>query len=196
MRELFELDRSAVVLDSGDALNPSAGEIVEALSSVSVDEVVILTGSPNVELAARAAAEKSDRTVEVLVTDTVQEGLLLLMHHDRSLSAEENLAAMSTAREDVLTAGLAVAARDDAEGRFSIGDSIGYVDGELVAWGAPEDVLADVLSRLPESSAPVVIESSMAPVPVLPSLEAHQGLEAFEHHLAEHPGWWCLIATD
>ena len=39
------------------------------------------------------------------------------------------------------------AARDDADGRFSVGEAVGFVDESLVAWGEPEPTLAQVLGR-------------------------------------------------
>ncbi len=45
--------------------------------------------------------------------------------------------AMEHALADVRTGAVAPAARADAQGRFAVGDAVGYVGDELVAWGEP-----------------------------------------------------------
>ena len=42
---------------------------------------------------------------------------------------------------------VAPAARDDAEGRFVRGDAVGFVDGEIVAWGGAGSTLAATIER-------------------------------------------------
>ncbi|MCX6388243.1 MAG: DAK2 domain-containing protein, partial [Solirubrobacterales bacterium] len=90
MAELFERDTSVVVLNSGESLNPSTEELLDAIHSAPVEELVLLTGSNNVTPAAVKAAELTGRTVEIVETATVQEGLAILHHHYTSSSAEDN----------------------------------------------------------------------------------------------------------
>ena len=50
--------------------------------------------------------------------------------------------------------GVAPAARDDAQGRFTRGDAVGYAGGELVAWGDPRTTLrADARGQLRRRAA-------------------------------------------
>ena len=60
----------------------------------------------------------------------------------------ENAAAMTDALSLVRTGAVAAAARDDAQGRFHRGEAIGFVEEEVVAWGAPERTLEQVLEHL------------------------------------------------
>ena len=46
----------------------------------------------------------------------------------------------------VRTGGVTEAARDDTQGRFRRGDSVGFIDEQLVAWGEPGETLEVVLS--------------------------------------------------
>ena len=49
-------------------------------------------------------------------------------------------------------AGWRPAARDDAQGRFTAGDAVGYAGGELVAWGDPAETLAATLAQIAEGA--------------------------------------------
>jgi uncharacterized protein len=54
--------------------------------------------------------------------------------------------------EQVRTGGVAPAARDDAQGRFSVGEAVGFVEEELVAWGDPEATLREVIGQLADDA--------------------------------------------
>ena len=46
------------------------------------------------------------------------------------------------------TGAVAPAAREDGDGRFAVGDAVGFVDDAIVAWGEPAPTLAAVLEQL------------------------------------------------
>jgi dihydroxyacetone kinase-like predicted kinase len=56
----------ATVLDGGETMNPSTYEILAGIHTVPAREVVVLPNSPNVRMAAQAAAEMSGREVRVV----------------------------------------------------------------------------------------------------------------------------------
>src|SRR4029077_11508665 len=91
----------------------------------SADVVVVPTRSPQAGLAAAVAIGVDADAVAVSVA-----------------------AAMADALEHVRTGGVAPAARPDPAGRFAIGDAVGYVGEQLVAWGDPTATLRDVLAQL------------------------------------------------
>ena len=55
---------------------------------------------------------------------------------------------MRVAIAAVRTGAVAPAARDDAAGRFGVGDAVGFVEDELVAWGETAPTLEAVLTAL------------------------------------------------
>ena len=61
--------------------------------------------------------------------------------------ADANAGAMRVALAAVRTGAVAPAARDDAAGRFGVGDAVGFVEDELVAWGEAAPTLEAVLAR-------------------------------------------------
>ena len=66
---------------------------------------------------------------------------------------------------EVRVGAVAPAARDDAEGRFRRGDSVGFADGELVAWGGAGTTLIETVAALTDDAEIVtVIEGAEAPI--------------------------------
>jgi dihydroxyacetone kinase-like predicted kinase len=196
MREVFERDPSVVVLDSGSSLNPSTEELLDAIHSAPVEEIVVLTGSANVTPAANKAAEMSGRKVVVVETLSVQESLAVLHHHYSDSGAEENAGSLTAALASITSGGVAQADKDDPTGRYATGDSVGFVDGELVAWGEPLGTLNSVFDKLPADSEIVtLIEAEGSPFGGTLESIAGDRFDEVEYLAASHPGWWVLITA-
>jgi hypothetical protein len=193
---LFE-SLGARVLDGGPTLNPSTMEILAGIHDVPAEEVVVLPNSPNVFMAAERAAELSDRVVHVVGARSQQAGLAAAVALNADRSAADNAAAMADALHAVRTGGVAPAARRDPEGRFTIGDAVGYVGEDLVAWGTPTDTLAAVLTRLAADAELITcIEGEDAPLDgdAVTAL-APAGVE-LEVEDGGQPSWWWLLAAE
>jgi DAK2 domain fusion protein YloV len=193
---LFE-GLGARVLDGGPTLNPSTMEILAGIHDVPAEEVVVLPNSPNVFMAAERAAELSDKVVRVVASRSQQAGLSAAFALTADRSAAENAAAMQDALDAVRTGGVAPAARRDPDGRFAIGDAVGYVDDDLVAWGAPGDTLKTVLGQLSTDAELVTcIEGEGAPLDgdAVAAL-APAGVE-LELEDGGQPSWWWLLAAE
>ena len=95
------------------------------------------------------------------------------------------------------TGGVAPAARDDAQGRFSAGDAVGYAGEELVAWGDAATTLAHVIEEVSEGREVLTcIAGEGAPVPeqdVAAMLPA--GVE-LDYHEGGQPAWWWLLCAE
>jgi DAK2 domain fusion protein YloV len=187
----------ALVVDGGPTLNPSTYELLAAIHSSAAHEVVVIPNSPNVIMAAERAAELSEKNVLVAPITAQQASLAALVAFDVSASAEENHAALMEAIAGVACGGVAVAARDDREGRFREGDALGYVEDDLVAWGEPRSTLEATLSALAGDrelvtcvagdGAPLDRSDVGAAVPDGVELDFHQGGQ---------PAWWWLLAAE
>jgi dihydroxyacetone kinase-like predicted kinase len=184
-------------LDGGPTLNPSTYDLLAGIHAVPAEAVVVLPNSANVVMAAERAAELSEKDVRVVPTESQQAGLVAAVALDPTAPLDRNASAMAAAAEAVRTGGVAPAARDDAQGRFSVGDAVGYVGGELVAWGDPEAALRAVIDALADDAelvtcltgdgAPLTADvvGSMAPDGV--ELEIEEGGQ---------PSWWWLLAAE
>src|SRR5436853_544439 len=121
-------DLGAHVVDGRRTLNPSTYDILAGIHAVPAAEAIVLPNSPNVILAAERAAELSEKPARVVPTRAQQTGLAALLAFDSGAGAEPNAAAVAEAAGAVATGGVARAARDDASGRFSAGDAVGYAN--------------------------------------------------------------------
>ena len=111
--------------------------------------------------------------------------------------ADANADAMRVALAGVRTGAVAPAARDDAAGRFGVGDAVGFVEDELVAWGEAAPTLEAVLAALAADAelvtciagegAPLDAEAIAALAPSSVELELEDGGQ---------PSYWWLLAAE
>jgi DAK2 domain fusion protein YloV len=196
MASLFE-GLGVHALDGGATLNPSTYELLAGIHEVPAEEVVVLPNSPNVFMAAERAAELSDKEVRVVPTRNQQAGLAAAIALLPDAGADDTAAAMLDALEHVRTGGVAPAARQDPQGRFAIGDAIGYVGDDLVAWGDPEPTLRDVLSQLSAGAELVtVIAGQDAPLGAAAVAALVPDGAEVEHSDGGQPSWWWLLSAE
>jgi hypothetical protein len=100
------------IVRGGQAENPSAGEILAAVTASPGEEVVILPNNPNVKLAAGQAAEMADRPVRVVPTRNVAEGIAALLEVDPGVGASGNAETMLEASRALQTLLVTEAVRD------------------------------------------------------------------------------------
>ncbi|MCB0865180.1 MAG: DAK2 domain-containing protein [Solirubrobacterales bacterium] len=195
LRALYE-GMGATVVDGGPTMNPSTDELLAGIHSVGAEGVVVLPNSPNVVLAAEHAARLSDRDARVLDCTSQQAGLVAIVELDHGADAAENEDRLGEVLADVRTGAVAPAARDDAEGRFVRGDAVGFVDGEVIAWGGAGTTLAatiealtaaaEIITIVEGESAPIALDDVTALAPDSVEAEAHRGGQ---------PHYWWLLAA-
>jgi DAK2 domain fusion protein YloV len=196
MHELFR-SLGAHVLDGGQTLNPSTAELLAGIHEVAAEEVVVLPDSPNVIMAAERAAELSEKVVRVVPARSQQAGLGAAVALNPALPADVNAAAMQAALDALRTGAVAPAAREDAAGRFGVGEAVGFVDDEIVAWGDPAATLGAVLAALAEGAELVTcIAGEGAPLdPDGVAALAPGGVE-LELSAGGQPSYWWLLSAE
>jgi hypothetical protein len=201
LRALFE-ELGVHTIDGGPTLNPSTYDLLAGIHDVPTEEVVLLTNSANLIMAAEHAARLSDKQVHVAPTTSQQAGLAAAVALAQDRSVEENAQAITEALARVRTGAVAPAARDDAQGRFKRGDAVGFVQDEVHAWGDPRETLEAVLHTLavggngegpPELIS--VLDGEGAPLR-LEELEGmvNGGVELELRHGGQSAYWWLLAA--
>jgi uncharacterized protein len=135
-------------IDGGPTLNPSTYELLAAIHEVPAEEVLVLPNSANVIMAAERAAELSDKQVQVIASTSQQAGLAAAVALASDRAVEQNAQVLNQVLAELHTGAVAEAAREDAQGRFRRGDAVGFVDEEMIAWGAPAETLRAVLLKL------------------------------------------------
>jgi hypothetical protein len=185
------------VLDGGPTLNPSTYDLLAAIHAVPAEEVVVLPNSANVQMAAERAAELSEKTVHIVATRSPQAGLAAAVSLDPERKAAENAAAMRNTLEHVRTGAVAPAARDDAQGRFRAGDAVGFVEEELVAWGAPRETLQDVIDQLAANAELVTcLRGADAPLDDQTVHDLVSGEIELELSDGGQPSYWWLLSAE
>jgi uncharacterized protein len=186
----------AHVVHGGETLNPSTYELLAGIHEVPAEEVLVLPSSSNVIMAAERACELSEKPARVVPAISQQAGLLALVELDPDRPVDENSERITAALGEIVSGGIAPAARDDAQGRFRKGDAVGFVAEEIVAWGGAGSTLAATIGRLATDAEIVtVIAGQDAPIP-LDELDTHvpDGVEV-ETHEGGQPSWWWLLAA-
>ena len=138
--ELFgELGVQAVVT-GGQTLNPSTAELLEAVERVNAQHVVVLPGNKNIIPVAEQLDALTERTVRVVPTRSMPEGLAALMVYDPEASAEVNTSEMRHAAEAVATGEVtrAVRASRSEAGPIAEGDWMALVRGDGIVAVAPD----------------------------------------------------------
>jgi hypothetical protein len=134
MDDVFtELDCD-IIVSGGQTMNPSTDDILQAISKVNADTVFILPNNSNIILTAKQAAEMcEDKSVYVVESKTVPQGIAAIIAFMPYLSTEENLAAMTEALGTITTGQVTKAVRnttvDDKE--ISEGDYLCLLDGKI-----------------------------------------------------------------
>jgi uncharacterized protein len=196
VKRLYE-ELGVFVVDGGATMNPSTYELLAGIHAAAGAEVIVLPNSPNVIMAAERAAELSDKPSRVVPTTAPQEGLVALLAFDPALGCEANAAAVTGAAEALRVGGVAPAARDDARGRFSAGEAVGYAGGELVAWGDPAETLAVTLAQIADGAELLTCIAGDRPPLDRADVEARApaGVEV-EYHEGGQPAWWWLLCAE
>ena len=116
-------------------MNPSTATLVEAIKKSPTDSVIVLPNNKNIVMAARQAAELSEKDVHVIETRSVPQGIAALIALNQDASLEENAEAMTDAVTQIHSGEVCAAVRTVRLGQVDVreGEYIAIVDGELIA---------------------------------------------------------------
>jgi len=121
------------VVSGGQTMNPSTDDILNAVHSVPAKTVFVLPNNKNIIMAAEQAITLADRTVIVLPTATIPQGLTAMMAFDPGKNELDNQLAMNEAFANVATGQVTFAARDsDFDGhKIKKGEILALVNNRL-----------------------------------------------------------------
>lgn len=121
------------IVSGGQTMNPSTNDILRAVEATPAKTVFVLPNNKNIIMAAEQAIPLSSRTVIVLPTRTIPQGISAMLAFDPDLSAEENTIAMQEAYAHVQTGQVTFAARNsNYDGReIKAGDLLALSNGKI-----------------------------------------------------------------
>ncbi len=137
LKAIFKDLGADAVVSGGQTMNPSTADIVAAVQSVPAKTVFVLPNNKNIIMAAEQAQGIADRTVVVLTTRTIPQGITALLNFDPEASEYDNATNMMKAADNVATGLVTFAARDsDFDGRkIKKNEILALENGKLVATG-------------------------------------------------------------
>jgi DAK2 domain fusion protein YloV len=148
LAELFGQLGVQGVVTGGQTMNPSTAELLDAVEHMNAQNVVILPNNKNIIPVANQIDGLTSKTVRVVPTCSMPEGLAALVFYDPEATAETNAESMASAAEAVATGEVTQAVRSTttAAGMVNEGDWIGLVRGDgVVAIGGTAVAAATTL---------------------------------------------------
>jgi DAK2 domain fusion protein YloV len=147
-RRIFE-DLGAGVVEGGQTMNPSTEDLLAAVNASGQDEVIILPNNKNVIMTAQQVSGLSDKSVTVVPSRTVPQGISALLNLDPAADLKSNSAAMSSALDGVQTIEVTKAVRSTSVNGLKIknGDMIALVNGKITCAGKKAIEVVDCALR-------------------------------------------------
>ena len=100
------------IVRGGQTLNPSTAELLAAVERANANHVILLPGNKNIIPVAEQVDALTTKTVRVVPTRSMPEGLAALMAYDPEADAPANVLPMRQAAEAVVTGEVTQAVRD------------------------------------------------------------------------------------
>ncbi len=147
------------IVPGGQTMNPSTKDLLQAVDVVGSEKVIILPNNKNIVLTANQVQSLTEKTIQVIPTTTIPQGVAALLAFDYEADMETNAQNMEKARTAVKSIEVTRAVRSTKLGGLDIKkhQAIGFLDGDLVAVGdKPDAVVQDVLKRVKLDKAEVV----------------------------------------
>lgn len=176
-----------LIVQGGQTMNPSTEELLDAVSKIPVDEIIVLPNNKNIIMAANQVLPLTNKTVRVIPSQSVPQGLAALSSFNLGDTLEQNVDDMTNAMADVQSIEITEAVRDVELNGIAVvtGDVIGVLNGDLVAAGSD---LADVVHRAlmsianggaelitvfvgEDATAPATVELRQTAVSIFPDAE-------------------------
>jgi DAK2 domain fusion protein YloV len=136
-REILRSEGALIVVAGGPTANPSVGQLLEAITAVGSEHVLVLPNDPNIRLAAERAAAESTKDVRVVATSSIPEGIAAALPFDPAVEVDANEEAMRAALDGIAAAEITRASRSATVDGVAVGagDYLALLDGRAVAAG-------------------------------------------------------------
>jgi DAK2 domain fusion protein YloV len=159
LAEVFQSLGVAAVVSGGQTMNPSTKDILQVVESVASDKVIILPNNKNIVLAANQVQSLTNKTLKIVPSKTIPQGVAALLSFDYEADFETNAMIMEKALSTVRSIEITRAVRSTRLGGLEIKkrQAIGLLDNDLVAVSnSIPDCLQQVLDRINMGEAEVV----------------------------------------
>jgi len=137
------------IVTGGQTMNPSTEDILKEINKTPASTVFVFPNNKNIIMAAEQCIPLTEKTVIVVPTKTVPQGITAMLNLDTYADTETICATFAEVIETVHTAQVTYAARDsEFDGhKIKAGEYLGLLDGGLLgSWGS-EKILTKQLCK-------------------------------------------------
>ncbi len=160
LENIFKSIGVDVLISGGQSMNPSTYDIVKAVNSVDNGEVIIFPNNKNIILTARQAKKiAKGKTVTVIPTRTVPEGIFAVLNYNPASGMKENVSNIENSLKKSKSGEITVAVRDANlyVGKIKKGEFIGLYNGDVrIISNNIVDATTDLVRDMVEDSEEVV----------------------------------------
>lgn len=206
LSEIFKGLGADLIIEGGQTMNPSTEDILNAIEQVPASHIFLFPNNKNIILAANQAAELcEDKTVHVIPTQTIPQGITAMINFIAEQSAEENAERMKEEIGRVKTGQITYAVRDTVidDKEIKQDDYMGVGDHTILSAGRDLEQVAleTAESMIDEESVLVSIyygkEADEAAANAIAEklLEKYKDLEA-EIQYGGQPIYYYLISVE
>ena len=148
-----------VIVSGGQTMNPSTEDILSAIEKTRGEHVIILPNNSNIILAAEQTKHLSTRSISVLPTKTIPQGIAALLVLNEEAELDDNLQMMNESIKNVATGQITFAVRDTEFNGKGIkkDDIIGLSEKDILASGNnTKDVAIELLEKLVDHEKSII----------------------------------------
>ena len=159
LADVFRSLGATALVPGGQTMNPSTKDLLQAVESVVSDKVIILPNNKNIVPAANQVQSLTEKSIAVVPTETIPQGVAALLAFDYEAELEANTQLMNKAKSQVKTIEVTRAVRSAQLNGLNIKkkQAIGLLDGELLAAGNDTiDILNKMLAKLDLTKTEVI----------------------------------------
>ncbi|GAI06612.1 unnamed protein product, partial [marine sediment metagenome] len=150
LSDVFRSLGVTAIVTGGQTMNPSTKDLLQAVESAASDKVIILPNNKNIVLTAEQVPSLTAKTIEVVPTETIPQGIVALLAIDYEADLKTNAQLMKKAKAAVKSIEITRAVRAAKLDGLSIKkkQAIGFLDGDLIAVGDnTSEVLNEILAK-------------------------------------------------
>jgi uncharacterized protein len=153
LTRVFQSLGTTAIVPGGQTMNPSTQDFLDLLEALPTDRAILLPNNSNVVMAARQAAEISQKHVLVVPTKTIPQGIAAMLAFNDQRDVETNARLMEAATHNVKTGEITTATRAIEYNGVNVaeGHIIGLLNDELTA--ANETIEETVWTLLDQMAA-------------------------------------------
>ena len=160
LQEIFKSLGVDVIVSGGQSMNPSTYDIVKAVNSTDSDDILIFPNNKNIILTANQAKKLlKKKTITVIPTRTITEGISAVLSHNPDAAMEENAYHMEQAIKTSKSGEITQAVRDAKlhVGEIKRGAYIGLFNGDVrVVSASIIDATLDLIRDMMEGHEEVI----------------------------------------